>query len=84
MVCEWEVVGHIGRRRQIVLILVLVEYGLWACAWPLQVSTVPPVLILVLVEYGLWEAERLAAVAEKSSVLILVLVEYGLWAAPSV
>ena len=39
--------------RELVLILVLMEYGLWQLGTT-TVSLLPPVLILVLMEYGLW------------------------------
>ena len=60
-----------------VLILVLMEYGLW----PLysQLPTPPePVLILVLMEYGLWH-KVVDTIVNFFCVLILVLMEYGLW-----
>ena len=60
-----------------VLILVLMEYGLWHGsdgAQPLHAQ----VLILVLMEYGLWRWSLLCIVS-LVLVLILVLMEYGLW-----
>ena len=60
-----------------VLILVLMEYGLWR-----YVRDVPElfliVLILVLMEYGLWRTLFLLN-GTNNLVLILVLMEYGLW-----
>ena len=61
-----------------VLILVLMEYGLWPrkeAPWGLS-STV---LILVLMEYGLWPEPKDAKGMRELAVLILVLMEYGLW-----
>ena len=66
------------RGDDAVLILVLVEYALWAQvtrSWPPERSMV---LILVLVEYALWAAESGYTISFQ--VLILVLVEYALWA----
>ena len=46
---------RLGRRKgRRVLILVLVEYGLWVEALRPVVALATAVLILVLVEYGLW------------------------------
>ena len=45
-------------RSAVVLILVLVEYGLWASQRCRQKAKVADVLILVLVEYGLWVVSR--------------------------
>ena len=42
---------------EVVLILVLVEYGLWVKLIQLLIMA-NGVLILVLVEYGLWEAAK--------------------------
>ena len=60
-----------------VLILVLMEYGLW-----LEDALIKAfenyVLILVLMEYGLW-LTILFNISTKLKVLILVLMEYGLW-----
>ena len=61
-----------------VLILVLMEYGLWLFAGRGCKTFFSAVLILVLMEYGLWPV----LIGQKSTgcdVLILVLMEYGLW-----
>ena len=60
-----------------VLILVLMEYGLWLKTTSGK-SEVANVLILVLMEYGLWPSEDITE-GEGLIVLILVLMEYGLW-----
>ena len=62
-----------------VLILVLMEYALWA-AGPVTNDTPIAVLILVLMEYALWELDNLSGYQEGYMVLILVLMEYALWA----
>ena len=61
-----------------VLILVLMEYGLWLHWWSSQQNGIRKVLILVLMEYGLWQIMIFKAMKELG-VLILVLMEYGLW-----
>ena len=66
-----DVLGVIPR----VLILVLMEYGLWLAHKGVQKFY--KVLILVLMEYGLWQAR--AVEYQRILVLILVLMEYGLW-----
>ena len=63
-----------------VLILVLMEYGLWHSKADCEDSSRSRVLILVLMEYGLWRVSALST-AEIPIVLILVLMEYGLWLA---
>ena len=76
MVSDWQNLRK-NLSPYLVLILVLMEYGLWRrrrrgmrrMAW---------VLILVLMEYGLWPTFD-AYVKAFDSVLILVLMEYGLW-----
>ena len=60
-----------------VLILVLMEYGLWRNN-DVDDFKVTLVLILVLMEYGLWLKEFLGD-KRRANVLILVLMEYGLW-----
>ena len=61
----------------IVLILVLMEYGLWRKTF-LAECFGKAVLILVLMEYGLWhQGESFSG--KLFFVLILVLMEYGLW-----
>ena len=60
-----------------VLILVLMEYGLWLLAIH-RLLRLHHVLILVLMEYGLWPFKVFCHWAA-DSVLILVLMEYGLW-----
>ena len=60
-----------------VLILVLMEYGLWHSETPAD-GTSPTVLILVLMEYGLWQ-DGVVLHHRRGTVLILVLMEYGLW-----
>ena len=62
-----------------VLILVLMEYGLWRMLINLSINYLT-VLILVLMEYGLWQSLTGNAITV-SDVLILVLMEYGLWLA---
>ena len=64
-------------RTFLVLILVLMEYGLWPDNIRLD-SLRDSVLILVLMEYGLWPNLKEVIMAMKF-VLILVLMEYGLW-----
>ena len=77
----WSLTTHLAGVHFVprqVLILVLMEYGLWlrlgspACRGPVQV------LILVLMEYGLWHS-LLGDWVWSMIVLILVLMEYGLW-----
>ena len=60
-----------------VLILVLMEYGLWP-VYGSRKGFGWIVLILVLMEYGLWRRVNLIW-KEYGKVLILVLMEYGLW-----
>ena len=60
-----------------VLILVLMEYGLWQTEFRRLVS-MGKVLILVLMEYGLWQVVE-CLLDGRHGVLILVLMEYGLW-----
>ena len=60
-----------------VLILVVMEYGLWR-RWTLQSSIQKEVLILVVMEYGLWQQLCLLC-DDGRAVLILVVMEYGLW-----
>ena len=60
-----------------VLILVLMEYGLWHDFVTCEVH-LHGVLILVLMEYGLWH-EEIYRERDLGRVLILVLMEYGLW-----
>ena len=61
-----------------VLILVLMEYGLWRPLRGLSMAAWDTVLILVLMEYGLWpRPDKLRT--RCWTVLILVLMEYGLW-----
>ena len=62
-----------------VLILVLMEYGLWRSVQVCWLHLT--VLILVLMEYGLWHCGMLRLVTA-CGVLILVLMEYGLWHEP--
>ena len=64
-------------RLFLVLILVLMEYGLWPRSSALSACS-GCVLILVLMEYGLWLSEFTLS-SESHTVLILVLMEYGLW-----
>ena len=61
-----------------VLILVLMEYGLWQKTCKAY-DKVGKVLILVLMEYGLWPFRVVTITTAHSRVLILVLMEYGLW-----
>ena len=61
-----------------VLILVLMEYGLWHRLHYALWAEEGRVLILVLMEYGLWQYEK-AFSDFFEGVLILVLMEYGLW-----
>ena len=61
-----------------VLILVLMEYGLWQYRLHVE-GQYCRVLILVLMEYGLWPVEGPTASTAAFIVLILVLMEYGLW-----
>ena len=61
----------------IVLILVLMEYGLWRHL-PQEGRKGTEVLILVLMEYGLWQIMA-KYISNRNTVLILVLMEYGLW-----
>ena len=61
----------------LVLILVLMEYGLWL-KYLEFLANLLIVLILVLMEYGLWQ-EAGGASPVPYGVLILVLMEYGLW-----
>ena len=72
-------VVNLGAAKvDVVLILVLMEYGLWlALADVLTKDSV--VLILVLMEYGLWHPDVEEKEADEGKVLILVLMEYGLW-----
>ena len=65
----------LGRSQ--VLILVLMEYGLWQCGQNHNRGSVN-VLILVLMEYGLWLPKDMKNI-RAARVLILVLMEYGLW-----
>ena len=72
-----------NRRNRVcrwVLILVLMEYGLWPQNFQFQGLT-QMVLILVLMEYGLWRC-RTSTLFHWLWVLILVLMEYGLWPVP--
>ena len=62
----------------LVLILVLMEYGLWQCNRSVGCAD-SWVLILVLMEYGLWPEVVRANPMGAVKVLILVLMEYGLW-----
>ena len=64
--------------NKIVLILVLMEDGLWLTLTAAYVLGLVLVLILVLMEDGLWHP-RGYAYRSKKSVLILVLMEDGLW-----
>ena len=61
-----------------VLILVLMEYGLWQNSHDSLSWERSWVLILVLMEYGLWLPYYYYQ-SEWELVLILVLMEYGLW-----
>ena len=63
--------------KVVVLILVLMEYGLWRIMNKVELVKAF-VLILVLMEYGLWrmKSPNFRAIIR---VLILVLMEYGLW-----
>ena len=61
-----------------VLILVLMEYGLWLNGVTVSYG-IAPVLILVLMEYGLWLTLSERLIHFDHDVLILVLMEYGLW-----
>ena len=60
-----------------VLILVLMEYGLWQNHEIFE-KGFNHVLILVLMEYGLWQ-DAACINTVLTAVLILVLMEYGLW-----
>ena len=61
-----------------VLILVLMEYGLWRKLFTVVRIVSLGVLILVLMEYGLWHYSCISCRCN-CCVLILVLMEYGLW-----
>ncbi len=76
MGCEGTDMYDLGKDGK-VLILVLVEVGLWEIITSLREWN-NSVLILVLVEVGLWESFQSAA-KDAICVLILVLVEVGLW-----
>ena len=65
--------------RPQVLILVLMEYGLWLRCTRTG-GILSEVLILVLMEYGLWLIMK-KVIRSVREVLILVLMEYGLWLA---
>ena len=70
-------IENVGVEQSPVLILVLMEYGLW----PKILMNLWDdwwVLILVLMEYGLWRTIS-GGQAAPPRVLILVLMEYGLW-----
>ena len=75
----WSLTRSPSRRRtgSAVLILVLMEYGLWPDN-RLHNGAELTVLILVLMEYGLWHGGDLLTTGD-DQVLILVLMEYGLW-----
>jgi len=62
-----------------VLILVLVEVGLWCILLNSCLKEYEDVLILVLVEVGLWCILLNSCLKEYEDVLIHVLVEVGLW-----
>ena len=64
-------------HKKVVLILVLMEYGLWLEQGVLLLA-LHVVLILVLMEYGLWRIKFYLWISG-DNVLILVLMEYGLW-----
>ena len=64
--------------RADVLILVVMEYGLWP-GRKTHNSSANTVLILVVMEYGLWQERLLCRRLRRSRVLILVVMEYGLW-----
>ena len=63
--------------NDVVLILVLMEYALWARNFEWHRSGVT-VLILVLMEYALWVGQE-EEWEGRRRVLILVLMEYALW-----
>ena len=67
-----------GVTSVLVLILVLMEYGLWPDEGQSVHQLGVYVLILVLMEYGLWLTYNEKEHGRKY-VLILVLMEYGLW-----
>ena len=71
-----EIVDDLNKKLKDVLILVLMEYGLWPSMY--AADGWHYVLILVLMEYGLWH-RTICALATMDQVLILVLMEYGLW-----
>jgi hypothetical protein len=67
-----------GYLKKNVLILVLMEYGLWQGKKIKYRTRKIWVLILVLMEYGLWPNTE-EVYNNEITVLILVLMEYGLW-----
>ena len=67
------------KPSNVVLILVLMEYALWA-QWMYHALMWSRVLILVLMEYALWDIRNVNHRHICSRVLILVLMEYALWA----
>ena len=78
MVCEVVFRWAVRLRHPRVLILVLVEYGLWASKWT-ELSALQSGLNPCF--SGIWSVRllRFMASASVEAVLILVLVEYGLW-----
>ena len=72
-----DIAGSLIKIPEPVLILVLMEYGLWQEVL-MFTRFAHWVLILVLMEYGLWQ-KGVVHLFDKAYVLILVLMEYGLW-----
>ena len=54
--------NRVGTQKHGVLILLLVEYGLWPGWRIFGVQAVLIVLILLLVEYGLWHIRKIRSV----------------------
>ena len=63
-----------------VLILIVLEDGLWAAARVVVASIGMGVLILIVLEDGLWGPLHLRLVLMQKRVLILIVLEDGLWA----
>ena len=68
-----------GLKLESVLILLIMEVPLWACATDCHKMVILPVLILLIMEVPLWEFYVSSTTSMVRIVLILLIMEVPLW-----